>query len=229
MIGEFVKFIESLRVEQILAVFSLYLIFLWLLVPIWVYLDSRKKFNNIYLSILLFVLVLPLNIPGLLFYIIIRPNEFESLDDIPNNYNLFNVPIVNFVTDKKELVMGIELKVNGNILKPEVARDLNLAVHLEHSEQIELKHPEANITTSSSSFADRLNTRVKNIGESLSIKIKDLKARLKTDSAIQESTELDSTKVERIEIDNSPRSASDESQSNNSHHKHKKKKKKKNR
>lgn len=137
MINNLINFIETLKVSQILFAFGVYLLFLWLLVPIWVYLDSKKKFKNDLLSVLLFMLVLPLNIPGLLFYIIIRPEDdiYEDIDDD----HVVNIPIVNFVSDKNDLVLGFEIKLNGNIIKDDMAKDINLKVDLDHANTVEFK------------------------------------------------------------------------------------------
>lgn len=137
MINNLISFIESLDVGQILFAFGVYLLFLWLLVPIWVYLDSKKKFKNDMLAVLLFLLVLPLNIPGLLFYIIIRPEDdiYEDIDDD----HVVNIPIVNFVSDKNDLVLGFEIKLNGNIIKDDMAKDINLKVDLDHGKNVEFK------------------------------------------------------------------------------------------
>lgn len=147
MIETFQEFIENTNFNLVIGAFAAYIFLLWLLIPIWVFLDARKKFDNKYLSILFFILILPFNIPGLIFYIIIRPDEniIADLnnDGVPDAF--FSVPIVNFLSqDKKDLVMGLELKINSELISPELRKDLKLKVDFETNEStVKIEEPKA--------------------------------------------------------------------------------------
>lgn len=127
----------------ITAAFFFYAIILWLLVPIWVYIDSKKKYNNQTLSLFLFIIILPLNIPGILFYIIIRPEDHSDIfgEKSDHNHASLNIPIVNFVNSNQDILMGLELKINGGILQDKFKNDLNLDINLNsNSENLEIIH-----------------------------------------------------------------------------------------
>jgi hypothetical protein len=128
MIDSLLKIIEKVRIEYILAGLGFYLLILWFLIPVWVYMDAKKKFND-RLALVFFILTLPLNIPGLIFYIIIRPDE-ENSDS--NDETVIGIPIVNFLSaDQKDLVMSLELKINGNLIANDKKHDLKLDVSID--------------------------------------------------------------------------------------------------
>lgn len=128
------NFLNNLRIEHILFVFVTYLLILWLLVPIWVYIDSKKKFNSTFISIVFALLVLPFNIPGVIFYIIIRPDE-NSVGGSDDS-GIINIPIANFTSNKDEVIMGLEIKINGNLIDKSRRNDINLNVSID-SDSIE--------------------------------------------------------------------------------------------
>ncbi len=134
MLEGLVQFIEQGNFGLLLAVFGIYFLLIWILVPTWVFLDARKKFKNTKIALALFLLILPFNIPGLIFYIIVRPEDAHHSNHSAGNESfseeLIHIPVVNFVNDKKDLVMSFELKINGSIIKDEMKRDLNLDVNL---------------------------------------------------------------------------------------------------
>ncbi|MCA9386406.1 hypothetical protein KC669_00040 [Candidatus Dojkabacteria bacterium] len=105
---------------------------MWSLIPIWVYLDAKKRYNNPRTAKIFFFLVLPLNIPGFIIYIIIRPDDYI---DFPNSQidseDLINVPIVKFLNEKKDFVMSFDLRINGGIIDPKDRADLNMSVSID--------------------------------------------------------------------------------------------------
>lgn len=127
-------FLNNLRIEHILFVFVTYLLILWLLVPIWVYIDSKKKFHNNFISIVFALLVLPFNIPGVIFYIIIRPDDNSAGGS--DDSGIINIPIANFTSNKDEVIMGLEIKINGNLIDKSRRNDINLNVSID-SDSIE--------------------------------------------------------------------------------------------
>lgn len=134
-------FLNNLRIEHILFVFVTYLLILWLLVPIWVYIDSKKKFHSNFISIVFALLVLPFNIPGVIFYIIIRPDENSV--GASDDSGIINIPIANFTSNKDEVIMGLEIKINGNLIDKSRRNDINLNVSID-SDSIEQVNKEEN-------------------------------------------------------------------------------------
>lgn len=122
-------FLNNLRIEHVLFVFVTYLLILWLLVPIWVYIDSKKKYHNNFISIVFALLVLPFNIPGLIFYIIIRPDNYSV--DGSDDFGIINIPIANFTSNKDEVIMALEIKINGNLIDKSRRNDINLNVSID--------------------------------------------------------------------------------------------------
>ncbi|GAB4284762.1 MAG: hypothetical protein Kow0081_2100 [Candidatus Dojkabacteria bacterium] len=136
--------------DHVLIIFILYLLVIWALVPMWVFMDARKKYpSSKYMPWILFFIILPFNIPGVIFYIIIRPDEFQladmNNDGIPDAF--FSVPMVNFVSNKKDLVMSLELKINSELIDPRIKRDLNLKVDMQANEDA-IKIIEQNVQNS---------------------------------------------------------------------------------
>ena len=132
MITSLQSLLEHVSIVHILFISFLYLIVLWSLIPIWVYLDAKKRYNNPRTAKIFFFLVLPLNIPGFIIYIIIRPDDYI---DFPNSQidseDLINVPIVKFLNEKKDFVMSFDLRINGGIIDPKDRADLNMSVSID--------------------------------------------------------------------------------------------------
>lgn len=134
------QFLNNLRIEHILFVFATYLLILWLLVPIWVFIDSKKKFHSNFISTVFALLVLPFNIPGVIFYIIIRPDDSQSGGS--EDPGIINIPIANFTSNKDEVIMGIELKINGALIDKSKRNDINLNVSIDSDSISEAVKPE---------------------------------------------------------------------------------------
>lgn len=130
MIESIIDFIESDGALDILIFsFVVYLVFLWILIPIWVAVDAYRKWKKMYISIALFLLVLPLNLPAFLFYIIIRPDrpDDEIFDTEMGESHIVNIPVANFVNGK-DLVMGIDLRISNKLLKDNLQPDFKLSI-----------------------------------------------------------------------------------------------------
>jgi hypothetical protein len=81
----------------------------------WVYSDSRKRYDSVMTSILFGILSFLLGPPMLIFYIVVRPDiRFEDFDDWEAGG--VNVPIVNFM-GKEGIEMSFELRINPRRLK----------------------------------------------------------------------------------------------------------------
>ncbi|MCA9381458.1 hypothetical protein KC678_04290 [Candidatus Dojkabacteria bacterium] len=124
--------LENINIFHVLFISFLYLIILWSLIPIWVYIDAKKRYDNPRMAKLFFFLILPLNIPGFIIYIIIRPDDQI---DFPNSQieseDLINVPIVKFLNEKNDFVMSFDLRINGGIIDPKDRADLNMQVSID--------------------------------------------------------------------------------------------------
>lgn len=79
-IVEVIENISEFDFDILIYGFGIVLVLLWLLVAYWVWSDSRMRSRSIVFSIVSVIFVLPLNIPGLLIYLLVRPaNTIESL------------------------------------------------------------------------------------------------------------------------------------------------------
>lgn len=128
MIESLISLIENLQVEFVIGAFAIYFVLLWILIPVWVFIDAKRKYTTIYAPVLLFLLILPLNLPAFIFYIIIRPdNDSENFID-GDDQHIVNIPIANFVGEKQDLVMGIDLRIHNSLLKNGSTPDFKLSI-----------------------------------------------------------------------------------------------------
>jgi len=125
MVDFIVKLIDPKNdYTKVVTFVLIYLASLWILFCFWVFMDSQKRFKNFIISVIFFLLVLILNIPALIFYLIIRPEKDDENVFYLHHEGMeeggVNVPIVNFV-GKNGVEMTLQIKIN----KP--AEDANLA------------------------------------------------------------------------------------------------------
>ena len=64
-----------LVIQVILAFLAAYLLALWLSLVIWTYMDIRSRSRDFFARVFAALLVLVLGLPGLLLYLILRPQE----------------------------------------------------------------------------------------------------------------------------------------------------------
>ena len=121
---EFITQIVEAQLDYsgIFTAIAVYIVFMWFMFCLWVLIDARKKFGNIWVAILFMLFVLPLNIPGLILYLIVRP-EHEDWTDITaidgsgeHHYGGVNVPIMHFTGDDGKINMTFGLSVNPKSL-----------------------------------------------------------------------------------------------------------------
>lgn len=235
MISSLQNFLESLRIETIILVTFMYLMILWLLVPIWVYVDANKRFKDKRIARLLFVLVLPFNIPALIFYIIIRP-ELDSEVEFSGEDHLINVPMVKFIDqDKNDFIMSFELKINGNKMNanPNSNMSVNLSIEPDEETVTIVEYKDENKDKSNDEKIELGKEKndskkdKKSIGEKLRNTLSEVKGFFipdKTDSD-DESEEDEQDDEDEDSNDLLPNQNQGDNQ-NNHHHKKKKKKKK---
>src|SRR5260221_789757 len=101
--------------NKVLAFLGIYLVLLWAAFCLWVFVDARKRYNNIFIAFLFFILVLILNFPVLIFYFVIRPeNPEDNILYLQSDQGIsegVNVPIINFVGEKG-VEMTFSLRIN---------------------------------------------------------------------------------------------------------------------
>lgn len=109
----------------------------WFLVALWTLNDAKKRYNNIYIAMFFGLFVLPFNLPGFIFYIVIRPELAEE-----NVYYMHheeqeravNIPIARFEGEN-----GFKLTINLDITKPVVTSegDINVKVDMKENDRIQ--------------------------------------------------------------------------------------------
>lgn len=91
-----------------------YLILLWVFVSIWVFNDAKKRFNKVWIALILGLLNLVLSFPFLLIYLLIRPSHKEDWEEFSDEGGI-NIPIVNF-SGEDGVVISLQLKINSDKL-----------------------------------------------------------------------------------------------------------------
>lgn len=126
-----VRFNEQLDFNIIIPFVLLYVLAFWVIVSIWVYLDSKVRYLSKKKAVLLAILNQVFGLPFLLLYILARPfvPEEQSTEQLSSDNGGVNVPIVNFV-GKEGVMMSLQLSINSaslvaNSQNPEMTIDVN--------------------------------------------------------------------------------------------------------
>ncbi len=123
---ELIDFNEDIDYSTFLTMFCSYLIVLWLVISLWVGVDSWKRYGSKKLAFVFFVLTFFLSFPMVIFYFIIRPEDkMESYEDW--DVGGVNVPMVNFV-GKKGVEMSLELKIHPSKITSQQDSDMKIDV-----------------------------------------------------------------------------------------------------
>ncbi len=131
--------IESSLNFQLGSFILFYLVLLWVLVAVWVFIDGYRRYKSVFLGLLFSFIVLTFNIPGLLFYIILRPEKSEdNLLIIQDNIDYIskkgiNLPIINFTDKDGNANISINLSVSKNLLDKEIGN------YDQHNEKSDLR------------------------------------------------------------------------------------------
>lgn len=132
---------SNLNYGSIISIFLLYIFLIWLMLCVWVFIDAKKRYGKLWVAIGLFFLVLILNLPALVFYLIIRPdNEEDNVlylhsEDGASNSGGVNVPIVNF-TGQDGFVISLQLKVANTNAQADLSGN-NMNINVEFNSQNE--------------------------------------------------------------------------------------------
>lgn len=105
-----------------LIVILAYFVALWLMFCLWVFIDASRRYHNVFIALVMTLLVFVFNFPVLIFYLIVRPED----DYTVVNDGTVNVPVANFVGDNGEVVMSLNLKING-----QPSHDSNMNVNVD--------------------------------------------------------------------------------------------------
>ncbi len=122
----------SIDFQKIFVFVALYLVVLWVLICLWVYQDAKRRFKAMHIALIFFLLVLVLNFPALIFYLIVRPetedehifymHEGEGAADLGG----VNVPIVNFIGED-----GFKISLQLKVANPRAEKESNLDINLD--------------------------------------------------------------------------------------------------
>ncbi len=124
--------ILSIDFQKILIFVVIYLLVLWILICVWVYNDAKKRFKTMQLALIFFLLVLFLNFPALIFYLIVRPEAedehvfYMHSDEETSSLGGVNVPIVNFIGED-----GFKISLQLKVANPRAEKDSNLDINLD--------------------------------------------------------------------------------------------------
>ncbi len=123
---------SGFKIEKVWPFVIGYIFIVWFMFAVWLLIDAYRRYENPFIAGAFFLLVLPLNFPALVFYLIIRPEteeeiiaHFGHMDTSPIEGGV-NVPLVNFV-GRKGVEMGITLKISNNMLQS-TANNMNINV-----------------------------------------------------------------------------------------------------
>ena len=101
---------DAVSFEAILMVFIGYIAVVWLMFCFWVFIDARKRYDHIITAIIFALFIVPFNIPGLILYLVVRPeDEWPDLDDDVTAFA--NVPVVRLVDDQEEILLKLQIEL----------------------------------------------------------------------------------------------------------------------
>lgn len=75
----FFKNVETMDFDKLLQYITMYVLAFWGIVTIWVFFDARRRYESIWIPVLIFILMWPFNILALFVYILLRP-EYTTRD-----------------------------------------------------------------------------------------------------------------------------------------------------
>lgn len=153
-----------------------YIAVMWVMFCIWVFLDARKKFNSILVAVLFTLFVLPLNIPGFILYLIVRP-EHEDWADVSvvdaagqaHHYGGVHVPVVHFTGEEGDVQMTFGLTINPKTVSHSPDMNIDVSFDAKRSD-LNLKSTNAmelNTGSAKTEMPSNDDSEVVNIGKKL--------------------------------------------------------------
>lgn len=159
MIDFLVSILEAnINFETIGAFILIYFASIWILFCLWVFIDSKRRFEKNSIAVAFFFIVLIFNFPGLIFYLIIRPDKNEDHYLYLQNNEIISdqeskggidVPIVNFIGENGEINLSFQLRVNKSLSMNNIVPNIQAAAAEGMQVNVELPSTIANDVKSS--------------------------------------------------------------------------------
>ncbi len=148
LILNLVKFNGEVDFTILIPVVLLYFLAFWLIVSVWVFMDSKSRLKSKKKALILSILTFIFGIPFLLLYILARPfDESEILSgfkaeeddnddksDKSASYGGVNVPVVNFM-GKDGVVMSLEIKINPKSIESVSDSEMKIDVSFDSKDE----------------------------------------------------------------------------------------------
>ncbi len=152
MIDFLIQLLDSNINFQSIGIFLLlYCFSIWILLCFWVFVDAKKRYEKTLTGIIFFFIVLVFNFPGLIFYLIIRPEGKEdnffylqgndTLTEAGRIQEGVSVPIVNFTDENGEVNLTFQLKFNKSAESEMQDKNFQLDIDLPKDKSIEVIQP----------------------------------------------------------------------------------------
>ncbi len=131
---DFIKLNEKIDYSFLIPLVILYFVGFWVLVSVWVYIDSKKRILRKRNRILILICNLIFGLPFFLLYLLARPYDREEEEAIND---AINVPLVNF-TNQDGILMSLELKISPALISGERSGsfDAKMKVEVETSNKM---------------------------------------------------------------------------------------------
>lgn len=153
--------------QSLLPFVAIYVTLVWAMFSVWLFLDARRRYNNVFIALAFFLLVLPYNFPALVFYLIIRP---ETEEELLHHVGLSDghheggvqVPVVNFVNEKGDVEFGFSLKISNTHIAKQMANSMKVDVAWESdSKDYEVDMSSVENGTDKAEKKIKINTKTK--------------------------------------------------------------------
>jgi hypothetical protein len=128
IMGEIVTAALNPRIDYqtVLTLIVVYFLAVWLMFCFWVFLDAHKRYQKLTIAVMMTLFVLPFNLPGLVLYLIIRPEEdWNTLEIVDSGSHPVkggvHVPLVHFVDEEGEVKLALNLSIaKGTNIDPDM-------------------------------------------------------------------------------------------------------------
>lgn len=193
LILNLVRFNEEVDFTIVIPLTILYFFIFWVIVSIWVYIDSKPRLKSKKRAIAVALLNQIFGLPFLLLYILARPfdeSELLHVKEEDNDRKMnggVNVPLVNF-TGKDGVVMSLEIKINPENINEKKDTEMKIDVSFDSKdENKQISEIKAELSSKIKELNKEVTNTAINTGNINSIikKIKGLFKKDKADNKIQ--------------------------------------------
>lgn len=87
-----------------------YLGLLWFAFCVWVFVDAHRRYDSLAVAAIISVVVLILNFPALIFYLVVRPEDEQVRVEHQTGVE---VPVVKFVDSQGNVRLALNLEISG--------------------------------------------------------------------------------------------------------------------